>query len=170
MLSNFLLSVLIVVLACSTSFGQTQSLYPPEEFAVLQADIDGYPIFATINAAYLAYPQKQEFPWHVFVYIELKETQPGNGLPTQAEANALNALEDTLLNCMRAVGPVHYIGRTVYKGTRSLYFYVADPELVNPILQELTNDPSPIRPFGYEMVKDEAWQEVQELLDAANKR
>jgi Family of unknown function (DUF695) len=132
---------------------------PGEEFAILEAEFDDLPWFASINMAYKNYNNKTSAIWHLHIEIDMQDVTDA-GLPTDKEAAILNPFEGELLQKIDAVVSNHYIGRVTYNGTRELFIYLDDPESANNLLQELVNTPPYVRQFGYSMVEDPEWEEI----------
>jgi len=92
-----------------------------ERFAILKGEVDGQPVFATVNLA-LKRVDHLLMDDHLSVTIPL-ETPTPQGLTTTEEADALNALEDEL---RKALGnDAVCIGRETGQKKRIIHFHVS---------------------------------------------
>ena len=138
-----------------TLFGKkADERFPEEEFVIAQAERDGLPVIATINRGYRRYAHKAEYPWHVEIVVTMEDTTE-KGLPTNAEADVLNALEDELESALRAVGAAHYIARQTWNNIRMLDYYVDDGAAAEKALGSFASGSE--RPLQFKVERDETW-------------
>ncbi|QHL88949.1 DUF695 domain-containing protein [Nibribacter ruber] len=138
--------------------------FPLEDFSILQAnDRNGGLGFLMVNQSYKNYEFKKEYPWYLWVDIEVREKN-ANGHPTSNEATHLNNLEDEIDAELKKVCGRHYLGRTTFEGTRELLYYVDDPEKANAVLQKLASNPNSIRQFQFKIEEDKEWSKVAYLF------
>lgn len=102
-----------------------------EKFAIFQGESDGQPLVATVNLAlkridYLLFTQ------HVAVDIAIVDQNP-QGLPTNGDADVLNALEDELLTALE--DHVAYFGRLTRPGVRTLHCYTPEDSPARSIIE-----------------------------------
>lgn len=93
-----------------------------ERFIVLQGTLDGAPCFVTKNAA-LKRIDKLVYDLHVAVDIELNDPTD-EGLTTPEEAEALNALEDDLID--KVGDSAIYVCRVTTRGHRTIHLHAME--------------------------------------------
>jgi hypothetical protein len=141
-----------------TLFGKkTDERFPEDEFVIAQAERNGLPVIATINRAYRRYPHAADYPWHVEIVVTMQDTTD-KGLPTNAEADVLNALEDSIEEGLKAAGGTHYIARQTWNNIRMLDYYVEDGPSAEAVLKAFQAS-APKRSLQFKVQRDDAWQE-----------
>jgi len=129
--------------------------YPEDEFIIAQAERADLPVIATINRAYRRYPHTADYPWHVEIVVTMQDTTD-KGLPTNAEADILNALEDHIESALKAEGATHYIARQTWNSLRMLDYYVQEGAAAEKALTKFAAA-SPSRPLQFKVQRDETW-------------
>ena len=132
--------------------------YPKDEFAIREGMIDGMYAIMVVNHALKDYGLKDEFPWHLWIDIEIEHTGE-DGLPDGVEAEILNGLEDEIHGKLKEVCEILHVGRMTWNSRRELFYYLNDPEAAHQTLQVIISG-SPKREFEYEMRKDAGWESV----------
>jgi hypothetical protein len=132
--------------------------HPEDECALREGMIEGMYAIMTVNHALKNYRFKDEFPWHLWVDIDIENTGE-DGLPDRAEAEILNGFEDELHRKLKEVCDILYIGRMTWNSRRELFYYLDDPEAAHETLQAAIAG-EPEREFQYEMSKDSVWERV----------
>jgi hypothetical protein len=92
----------------------------------------------------------------------LKETD-SEGLPTNAEAAALNHWEDEIEGVVSAAVGFKYIGRVTWNGHRELLYQLSEPDAAASALQRLISAGS-TRPFAFRCERDDSWNHVAGYL------
>ena len=127
-------------------------------FSVLKGEMDGYPLFATIDTSLRDYKQKASVPW--FLSISTPLIKPtSDGLTTRQEADELNKWEMKLDKKIAVETHYVWVGHVTWKGHRELLYYVAKRDPVNRTLQSLI-DHHVARPFAFRCERDKAWSKV----------
>lgn len=138
-----------------TLFGKkSDQRFPADRYVVAQGERDGLLAVAMINKAYERYSFTAEYPWHIQIEIAMEDTTD-QGLPTNAEADVLNALEDSLESALKAAGAVHYIARQTWNNLRMIDFYVDDGAAAEKALGAFATASS--RPLQFKLERDETW-------------
>lgn len=132
-------------------------------FSVYRSELDGKPLFATIDTKYSNYSEKSRFNW--FLSISMPLVDPTHdGLTTRGEANELNKTEDLLEKKIAQIGDFCHIGRVTWNGYREVIYYVNDPEKIAKSLQDII-DSGEFRDFSFRCEKDDDWKNVQIYFD-----
>ena len=137
--------------------------HPEDEYALREGMIEGMYAVMTVNHALKNYRFKDEFPWHLWVDIEIENTVE-DGLPDGAEAEILNGFEDEIHGKLKEVCDILHIGRMTWNSRRELFFYLNDPEAAHQTLQAISAGESK-REFQYEMSKDSEWARVNFMFN-----
>lgn len=124
-------------------------------FAVFQGQLDGRPVFATVDTSLRSFPEKSQFPYFLSIKTKLESPTP-EGLTTDSEADTLNAWEDTVDTRLRSVGKVAYVGRLTWNGQRELLYYTNSDRPFEKALTELRDSKS-MRPFAFSLKRDDSW-------------
>ncbi len=140
-----------------TLFGKRlNGRFPGEDFVLAEGEREGLPAIALINRAYKRYSFTSEYPWHVEIEIAMQDTTD-LGLPTSAEADALNALEDYLEEEMTKAGAFHQIARQTWNHVRMIDYYVEVGPAAKSLLSRLADSGSTTRPFTVKVEHDDDW-------------
>ena len=136
---------------------------PPERWCLHLAD-DGAGGMVTLvmNHGYEAFAGQRDYPWLVQVHVEIVDRNP-QGLPTPAEADVLNALEERLTPALTAGADLHYVGRATMPGFRDLLYYAADGPQADAVLKKQAALRQ-ARAFEYTVVEDPTWAQVAPVL------
>jgi len=136
---------------------------PPERWCLHLAD-DGAGGMVTLvmNHGYADFAGKRDYPWLVQVHVEIVDRNP-EGLPTAAEADVLNALEERLTPAFLAGADLHYVGRATMPGFRDLLYYAADGPQADAVLKEQAALRQ-ARAFEYTIAADPTWSHVAPVL------
>lgn len=136
---------------------------PPERWCLHLAD-DGAGGMVTLvmNHGYEAFAGQRDYPWLVQVHVEIVDRN-AQGLPTPAEADVLNALEERLTPALLADADLHYVGRATMPGYRDLLYYAADGPQADAVLKKQAALRQ-ARAFEYTVVEDPTWGQVAPVL------
>ena len=133
-------------------------------FGLLEADMDGRRLLASIDFSFVGFPKKESFPWFLSLSTALKEAD-SEGLPTNAETAALNHWEDEVESVLSAAVGFKYIGRVTWSGHRELLYYLAEPIAPTAALQKMIEARS-TRQFTFRCQRDDSWGHVEGYLSA----
>jgi len=134
---------------------------PPERWCLHLAD-DGGMVTLAMNHGYEGFAGQRDYPWLVQVHVEIVDRNP-QGLPTPAEADVLNVLEERLTPAVLADADLHYVGRATMPGFRDLLYYAADgPQAAAVLKQQAAMRQA--RAFEYTVVEDPTWSQVAPVL------
>lgn len=125
---------------------------------ILQGEVDGYPLFASINSSLKEYSRKGDLPW--FVSVSTKFLRPSkNGMPEENEFSGLNDWEDLVEARIGKVCRYAYLGHVTYKGSREVLFYVDSREAVESALKRLQGEQKTLK-FDFGVSRDDRWESV----------
>src|SRR5215510_10749930 len=92
-----------------------------DTFSVMEGQLEGYPVVATIASHLSEYRFKSKTPW--FLGFSTQVAKPDSrGLPESTEAENLNRWEDDLEKELKSFCQLVFIGRVTWKGNRELLF------------------------------------------------
>jgi hypothetical protein len=159
------IAVLVVVVAFALSARQKtrEAGSTGEQFAIFQTEMDGRPVFASVNIALRAYPDKGKLPFFLSISIPLVNPT-SDGLTTRSDANDLNAFEDSLESNLRKQGRFVFVGRVTWNGHRELLYYTQDQQPFVRALNSIIASKS-TRPFAFVCERDEHWRKVSVWLE-----
>jgi hypothetical protein len=132
-------------------------------FSVLQGDVDGHPMFATIDTGLRNSTERQYLPF--FFSISTPLINPNNdGLPSGNDADNLNSWEDAVEARLRSAGRLAFVGRVTWNGHRELLYYLATQQPAIDDLKTLAESHS-TRPFAFTSEHDEKWTKADFWLN-----
>lgn len=144
---------------------QQTGTFPTASFSLLQGEVDGKSIMGSVNKGYKNYGRRSEFPWCLHIGIALAaENVQTNGLPKDEEIDIAYKQEDELVDEIKRIDTAHFIGHIFNDGYLDVYLYLAEPKKVHDYLQTQINKPGLLRAIGYEISKDEQWDNVEGFL------
>lgn len=162
LLITILLIVVIAIVLLSRSKPRHSSvgaLSSDGHFSVFRSEVDGCPLFASIDMGLSDFSEKRALP--IFVSLSTPLIQPTlDGLPTDSDDESLNAWEDSVENQLRSQTKYVYVGRVTWNGHRELLYYVEKQEPAMAALKSLS-DSKTTRPFAFVCVRDETWQNAR---------
>lgn len=136
---------------------------PTERWCLHQGDDgEGGPVILAMNHGFDGFAGQRDYPWLVEVHVEVVDRDVA-GLPTPAEADVLNALEDRLTSALATDADLHYVGRATMAGYRDLFYYAADGDQANAALARQAALRQ-ARPFEYRVSQDPAWGRVAPIF------
>jgi hypothetical protein len=112
-----------------------------------------------VNSALKNYQFKDEYPWYLWIKIELKAVSGPNNMPTNNEAQILNNIEDHILSIIEKECNVQFVGRVTENGNRELFYYIDNPEITSKTIESYFKK-TPIREIEYYIEKDPNWKIV----------
>ena len=132
-------------------------------FSVLQGNVDGHPMFATIDTGLRNSTERQYLPY--FFSISTPLISPTNdGLPSGNDADNLNSWEDAVDARLRSAGRLAFIGRVTWNGHRELLYYLATQQPAIDNLKTLAESHS-TRPLAFTSERDEQWAKANFWLN-----
>lgn len=144
--------------------GPSQPIFPKESFSIFKLTLpDGWGL-ATINKGYDHYPNKQYYPCHVLVELEVVNPNE-NGHPTDEEASRLYTIEEEIVGLLKQYQTVHVIGRVTRKGFRDLLIYTDEPKTPEEQIFGYCDSITKERAINFEMSNDKTWKNVSTFLD-----
>ncbi|MCQ6960837.1 DUF695 domain-containing protein [Mucilaginibacter aquariorum] len=161
----FFTLLLLTTLSCKGQ-AQKKADIPAEKFSIIETRLsDGRPAIGSFNIAYKNYSHKPKYLWclKINMALELKNVSK-NGLPIKAESDIANRYEDSLINVIKKIATVHYIGHLYNDSFLDIFIYLDDPEKVNRFLQAEVNKKTVTRQFAYEIKQDPTWSTVVPFL------
>jgi len=138
-------------------------IYPKESFSVVKGELsNGKSLFGSINMSYKNYDKKNDYPWCLEINIVLNlDSLYENGLPHKSESDVVNKFEDDLVDNLKKVVTVHYIGHMYNDSFLDVYIYLDNPDKANDYLKQEVNKVGIIRGFAYKIKKDPDWSTAQ---------
>ncbi len=116
----------------------------------------------TVNHALKDLVGKAWCPWHLTINILLDDE-----LPSDAEEEALNQLEDDLRSLVGSVcEDFDYVGRVTANGLRQIHFYLDAHEDAHVALTAAVENGLP-KEVDHLLAYDPTWAEVDHLFDDA---
>jgi hypothetical protein len=124
-------------------------------FSIMQGEVDGHPLFASIDTRLRDLGDKQHLPF--FLSLSTKLTNPtSEGLPTQSDADNLNAWEEAVEARVQSASIFVFVGRVTWNGHRELLYYVSNQQSTIETLKTLPGT----RPFAFTCERDEKWKKA----------
>ena len=139
-----------------------------DTFAIVSFEGDSLPAIGMFNERLVNFADKTDFPWNCSVVVRCREVNEV-GLPTDAEAEVLNAFEDALNEKIiedKANLNAIFFGRLNWNSTRELIWKVKNPEPVAAYLQSVIDDKNAIREIDFKIENDKEWK-LTEIYSAA---
>jgi hypothetical protein len=132
-------------------------------FSIFQGEVDGRPLFATIDMKLGDLPDKRELPF--FLSLSAPLINPtSDGLPTESDADGLNAWDDAVEAQLQSGGRFVFVGRVTWNGRRELLYYLKTQQPTVESLKKLT-DAHSTRPFAFTCERDEKWTKADYWLN-----
>jgi hypothetical protein len=124
-------------------------------FSIMQGEVDGHALFASIDMRLRDLADKQRLPF--FLSLSTTLTNPtSKGLPTQSDADNLNAWEEAVEARVKSASIFVFVGRVTWNGHRELLYYVGDQQSTIETLKTLPGT----RPFAFTCERDEKWKKA----------
>lgn len=100
------------------------------QFNFYQCRVNDKPASIYLDLGLKAAAPDRRRPQMLVIWVYLRYPDPGNGLSTDAEFDALGEMEDRLVDALRQSHGARYAGRITHQGRREFYFYsAASPEV-----------------------------------------
>lgn len=140
--------------------------YPQKKFVAIEGVIEEKPILGSMNIGYKNFESKIGFQWCLNITIALQEkgTQ-NNGLPTKSESVIAYKCETDLLENIKKISKMHYIGHFFHNGYLEIYAYIDSREAVYELLQKETAKKKLTRQLAFQITRDSNWEKVQPFLE-----
>ena len=127
-----------------------------QQFAVLRGENDdGEPVFVTVNLALKRIDHLLN-TMHLAVDFEILDRNE-HGLPTPADAEQLNALEDQLT---ASFNDAVYYGRETRPGRRTIHWYVPEDSAAQRIVEDFAKL-HPERKLQHMLARDATWELIK---------
>jgi hypothetical protein len=135
-------------------------------FAVLEGQLDGRPVFATVDTSLRNFREKSTFPYFLSIETKLESPTP-DGLTTANEADELNAWEEVVETRLKSVGKIVFVGRVTWNGRRELLYYTDSDRPFEQALTALSASKS-MRSFAFLCQRDDNWSKSDYWLNMQN--
>lgn len=182
---KYFLSILIALLLCNCKISgmsifdrifkkkaTIENLQKPEDtFAIVSFEGDSLPAVGMFNERLANYSDKAAYPWNCSVVVRCKDVNEVS-LPTDAEAEVLNAFEDVLdkrIVADKSNPNAIFFGRLSWNSTRELIWKVKNPEPVAVFLQSVIDDKKAIREIDFKIENDKEWKLTEMYSKAISK-
>lgn len=137
-------------------------MHQSDQFSLFEVLVDGRRLIANVDLSLRTFADKKDFPWFLSVSTALTEPD-ANGLPTKAEAEALNSWEDEVEAAIASATNFKYVGRVSWNCYREILYQLEQPEEAASVLQRLI-DHGTTRPFAFHCQRDDSWGHVANYL------
>lgn len=139
--------------------GKSAKTTEPRDWANLQAEIQGgLPLFARIRTSLADRRVQARYGHEIAVVLQILEPDE-SGMPASGEElDAIDALEDRFKNHLEQGGTAVLALVVTTEGTRTLYFYSADPQ---PAIRTWETELQPTirnRRVTFDIQPDPAWE------------
>lgn len=125
-------------------------------YHLMEATLEsGNRLIAVINTDLLEWDAKASHPWVAVLTIEFKGE---NGLPTSADFETLQVIEDRLLATLKDSEGYLYVGRKTANNERDIYFACRDFRKPSSEFREICRAYLANFTMTYEVYKDKYWQ------------
>jgi hypothetical protein len=132
-----------------------------DNFSILEAELEnGNFLLAVINTDLLQWDQKASHPW-VAKFIFKYDGKNNNGMPSQAELELMNAVEDELMDKLKASDGYLNVGRQTAEGEREIYFACKDFRNPSKVFYNCQQQYSQKITITYDIYKDKYWQSFE---------
>jgi hypothetical protein len=132
-------------------------------YTLINTSRGSLPAVVVVNSALRDFDQRSQFRWHLRIEIECKELAD-RGMPTRSEGIVLYQLEDEIGAALDLQGNGIFAARITCNGHRELLYRIHDPEKAAPKLQQLIDNPTPLREWDFRMEEDPNWNLIQAEL------
>lgn len=132
-------------------------MIPKPHYTLITTSRGNDPAVVVVNSALRTFGDRDAFPWHLKLIITCKLVG-ANGMPTSAEVEVLDQLEEGIFAALQDGDNVVFLARITCRGTRELLYRVHDPEPANEALQRLISCNSQSREWEYRMEQDLGWE------------
>lgn len=148
-----------------------EAYIPGDNYVLIETEEQGKPMFMIVNEALSSLYPKKLYGYFCEIDILMDETTEDQ-LPTDKEAEVLNAFEDEVM--ANIIGDpdtpnVRLAARVTWTGQRELYFRVNDPDIVGQYLQKLSESENYPRHFRFVLEADKNWEKTDWLFMEALK-
>lgn len=136
---------------------------PEASYTLATAERNGLPAVAILNLAYANFDHCADYPWLLSISLEV-EDQSDNGLPTDAEAEVLNWVEDAIEAELALVTPFHHVARQSWNGERIIDYYVEAGDKALACMESLDNSGRLPRALTATIERDPEWSSWLPML------
>jgi hypothetical protein len=133
-------------------------------YTLINTSIGNDPAVVVVNSSLRSHKNRGEFPWHLKICIDCKFLA-SRGMPTPAEVDALNKLEEIISTPLQDEKNAILLARVTARGQRTLIYRVRDPDAANETLQNIISSPEQLREWSYQVEKDADWALAKPELD-----
>jgi len=127
-------------------------------FSILEAELkSGNKLIATINMDILNWDKKASHPWIACLEIKFGGSE-NNGMPDEKTYQALNVIDDEILQELKDSEGYLNIGRQTADGIREIYYACKDFRKPSKVLYNITKKYNDKFELTYDIYKDKYWQ------------
>jgi len=141
-----------------------------DEYASLEGeDEEGLPSIAVVDTDLLNWDAKASHPWMAVVTVDYSRTKETgeNGMPGEAQFEALNHLQENLDRQLTDVSGYLNLGRETYKGETKIYYACREFRRVSKLIdQQIRADRKGGIVCSYEIYKDKYWRTMSKFMGA----
>jgi hypothetical protein len=146
-------------------YANKEAIRPVENWGVLEAeDREGKPMFATIDSGFRGWEYMAAYPWLVQVDIDYKGDS--KGLPDKKQMGALQDIEDELIQKMKAMPSVIFLGHHTHDNRRSIFIHTDDYNPVSKVMHAYIESAKTEYKIVFFIRKDKYWQNMAFFYDA----
>lgn len=133
-----------------------------EKSNLLEAEVDGYPLFAVVSTCWREWPYKPFYCWAVKLVIHYKGQE--NGLPSKEQLELIQEYESRFIDSLSFL-PICHVGRTTHQHESTVYLYTNEYNQVSrSISQFLADTASESFEVTYHIYRDKYWRNVGRFL------
>jgi hypothetical protein len=132
-----------------------------DTYSALEAKLNnGNKLLAIINTQLLNWDSKASHPW-IGVFTIKYDGSETNGMPDEEDYNALNEIEDEMLQYLTDKDGYLNIGRQTADGEREIYFACKDFRKPSKVFFETQQKYADRFEIDYDIYKDKYWQSFE---------
>lgn len=133
---------------------------PEENFNLLEAeDTDGKMMMVTIDAGFKEWPLRPAFPW--YLQVDINYQGDNSGLPTGAQLEELQQLEQQIVQILTANGAAWFTGHRTYDNVRNIYFYASEYKTSSQQMHRFIETVQTPYTILFFIRKDKYWQNME---------
>lgn len=126
------------------------------EYSMIEGYSKGNKYAAAINTTLLDWDGKVSHPW--FSTLLIRYNGQPNGMPNPEDNEAINKIEDSLLEALKAQDGCLHLGRKTSDGERAIYFVCKDFRKPSRVFFETQKKFADVFEIEYDIYKDKYWQ------------
>ena len=125
-------------------------------------EVEGYPALAIINIDLKNLPNREHYPYSVFIEI-VPDHYTENGHPTEQEYDFLNEIEKSIISYLEEQTTTVHVGHVTVYRARQIILYTHDKEEVENFLDHFLQATE--RENGFEVEHDPEWENVSAFYE-----